>query len=138
MKTAALKKPNVLLRDEWLQTVQDLQTQIKTWAKMELDWSVEWGESRNVEEKALGIYTATDIHILTPNGKLIVEPIARNYPGRGIVELFAWPTLYRVRLIQDDEWGGWRVRTDSGIYLRQEWDRNNFITLANDLLTADA
>ena len=138
MKTAAAKSVDVSLRDDWLRTIQQLQDQIKTWVYMEAGWSTEWGESRKIEEETLDFYTVTDIHILTPSGKLILEPIARNSPGRGIVELFAWPTLYRVRLLQDNDWGGWRVRTDSGIYLRQEWNRNNFITLANDLLTADA
>lgn len=70
------------------------------------------------------------------DGELRVEPVARNFPGRGIVELYAWPTLRRVRLLPNNEQGVWRVLTDCGIYLRQEWDRDSFMTLANDLIQA--
>ena len=126
------------LRQEWLDTVAGLQGQIKAWVYQEPGWAFTAQEERKIKEAALGEYSVPVWKLQTPGGEVRLEPIAHNYPGRGIVELYAWPTLYRVRLIRDEEWGGWRVRTDSGIYLRQEWNRENFITLTNDLLTADA
>ncbi|MGI4788418.1 MAG: hypothetical protein ACRYFS_06155 [Janthinobacterium lividum] len=138
MKTLTEKKVDVSLRDEWLRTVDALQHQVTMWVADELEWSVSEGDDHQVEEEPLGIYTVTNVNIYTPEGRLVLEPIARNYPGRGIVELYAWPTLYRVRLIRDMTIGGWRVRTDSGISLRQEWNRESFVVLANDLLAADA
>jgi len=137
-KTAARTKVDPALREEWLGTITDLQYQIKAWASDEPGWSTSPGDDHQIQEALLGVYTVTNINIHTPDGRLVLEPIARNYPGAGIIELYAWPTLYRVRLIRDTEWGGWRVRTDSGIYLRQEWNRDNFITLVSDLLAADA
>ena len=137
-KIAARAKVEPALREEWLDTVAGLQGQIKAWADQEPGWAFTAQEERRIKESALGEYSVPVWKIQTPDGEVRLEPIARNYPGRGIVELYAWPTLYRVRLIRDEEWGGWRVRTDSGIYLRQEWSRENFITLTNDLLTADA
>lgn len=138
MKAAKSKEVDILLRDEWLRTIRQLQDQVTLWVSEEPGWSVSEGEARQVQEDLLGVYTAVSLDIETPNGKVILEPIARNYPGREIVELLAWPSSYRVRLIKNSDWGGWRVRTDSGIYLRQEWNRNNFIILANDLMAADA
>jgi len=114
------------LRQEWLDTVTALQRQIKAWADQEPGWAFAAHEEREIKEAALGEYSVTVWKIQTPDGEARLEPIARNFPGRGIVELYAWPTLYRVRLIRDEEWGG------------QEWSRENFITLTNDLLTADA
>lgn len=137
-KTTASKKLGAFLREEWLRTVKGLQHQIKTWISSEPGWSVSEGEQHQVEENPLGVYAMTDLDIHTPDGRLVLEPVARNYPASGIVELYAWPTLYRVRLVEDITTGKWRVRTDSGIYLRQEWNQENFVVLINDLLAADA
>jgi len=137
-KVAARAEVDTALRQEWLDTVAGLQDQIKTWVSYEPGWSTSAGEDHHIEEGALGTYIAADINISTPSGRLVLEPVGRNYPGAGVMELYAWPTLYRVRLVRDGMNGGWRVRTDSGIFLRQEWNRENFITLVNDLLAADA
>jgi len=138
MKTAQRTKIDVDLRDEWLRTVDALAGQIADWVRQEPEWSFSVKETQDIEEPLLGRYTVTIWNIQTPEGEVRLEPVARNYPGRGIVELFAWPTLYRVRLTQDASWGGWRIRTDSGISLRQEWTRETFATLVRDLISADA
>ncbi len=136
MKTAARTQINTGLRDDWLRSLQDLQEQIKAWAAQEPDWTTEASETDTISEDALGNYKAPTLTIHAPDGELRVEPIARNFPGRGIVEVYAWRTLRRVRLIPHEAPEKWRVLTDSGIYLRQEWNRENFITLANDLMQA--
>lgn len=136
MTTATSAKLDAFLHDEWLRTIQELQNQIKTWVYMEPGWSTKWGEEHKIEEEPLGVYTVTDINIYTPKGMLVVEPIARNYPSRGIVELYAWPTLFRVRLLRDESDALWQVRVDSGFTLHQEWSRENFIQLVRDLLGA--
>ena len=103
---------------------------------MESGWSTEWGESREIEEEPLGTYTVPVLTICTPDGWLILEPIARNFPGRGIVEFYAWPTLFRVRLLRGEEDTNWQVRVDSGFILHEGWNRKNFVRLAGDLLHA--
>jgi hypothetical protein len=138
MKTAALKEVDISLRDEWLHTVEDLKQLIAAWVAEEPGWSTANGEEHRLQEDPIGVYSVTSMDIHTPEGRLVLEPIARNYPARGIVELYAWPTLFRVRLLRDAAKSGWRVRTDSGIFLREEWTRENFIALVNDLLVADA
>lgn len=139
MKTAIRNQIDTALRDEWLQTVTDLKNKIKTWIQEEAGWSFEkTGEQKEIEEAPLGIYTVEVWRIKTPEGEVRWEPIARNYPSQGRVELYAWPTAYRVHLMRDEGQGNWRILTDSGIYLRQPWDREHFITLVRDLIGADS
>ena len=137
MKTAQRMEVDTTLRDGWLRTVNALADQLAEWVRQEPEWSFEETGTQDVEEPPLGRYAVSLWSIRTPDGEVRLEPIARNYPGRGIVELFAWPTLYRVRLTEDASWGGWRIRTDSGISLRQEWNRENFFILVRDLVSAD-
>ena len=136
MRTAARTKVDTALRDEWLGTVLDLKNDIKIWAYQKKGWSFTRQEEREVEEPHLGKYTVEIRRLKTPEGEVRFEPIARNYPGHGIAELYAWPTGYRVRLIQTED-DSWRVLTDSGIYLRQPWDREHFVTLIRDLIGAE-
>jgi hypothetical protein len=95
----------------------------------------------------LGLYKAPILSIITPNGKLVMEPVARvTFGGQGTVELYAWPTLFRVRLlrkpkeprqhihnIEDIEW---TILTDSGIQWPNSWSKGTFFELAEGLLQA--
>ena len=135
MKTAARTKVDTELRDEWLSSLDELKNQIKTWIHGELGWSMEEVGTKEIEEPPLSLYTVRLFEIKTSQGQARLEPIARNYPGRGIVELYAWPTLRRVRLIQYED-NNWKVLTDSGIYLRAEWNSANAIALVQDLIAA--
>jgi hypothetical protein len=137
MKTATRTEIDTELRDEWLRTLDALQNQIAEWVRQEPGWTLEEVETKEIEEAVLGRYTVSVGSILTPQGEVRLEPLARNYPGRGIVELYAWPTLRRVRLLTSDTAGEWRVRVDSGFNLRQPWDRLHFVLLVNDLIGAE-
>ncbi len=137
-KTAVRTQVDEKLRENWMETIIKLTDQINAWSSQKPGWEFKPQEDQEIEEALLGKYRISTWKLETPDGQVRVEPIARNYPGAGLVELYAWPTLYRVRLVQNSEWGGWRVRTDSGIFLRQQWDRENFITLIDDLIAADA
>lgn len=136
-KTAARADVHPALREEWLKTVADLQSQIKAWTDQEPGWAFTRQEAREIEEAPLGKYSVTVWKLETPDGEVRLEPIARNYPGRGIVELYAWPTLRRVYLLPGNSADDWRVRVDSGFNLRQPWDRERFITLVRDLIGAE-
>ncbi len=132
--TLAAQDKVLEILDEWTHDVRKLAEQVTGWAYQEPGWTVEEADTDKFEDY-LGTYAVPVVTIDTPRGRLILEPIARNYPGKGIVEFYAWPTLFRVRLLLDEE-AAWRVRVDSGFLLHQEWNRENFITLANDLLGA--
>lgn len=124
------------LRQEWLNSTGELAYQLKAWVEQEPRWTMTSDEEVEVEEELLGAYSVALWKIITPIGEVRLEPIARNYPGRGIVELYAWPTLRRVRLLPGKE-NTWQVRVDSGFNLRQPWDREHFILLVRDLIGAD-
>ncbi len=124
------------MRDEWMRSLQALAEQVSDWARLEPGWRVDPFRTGEISEEPLGPYMVPVVTIHTPEGRLVVEPVARNFPGRGIVEFYAWPTLFRVRLLRGDLDADWQVRVDSGFVLHQEWNRDNFIQLANDLLGA--
>lgn len=135
MTTFTPNQRNELIQ-EWQQAVNRLLAQITDWVEQEPGWQVERSQKEVVED-ALGTYQVDWLTIRTPKGRLHVEPIARIvFGGRGTVELYAWPTLFRVRLLRSVHEDRWRIITDSGIALRQEWDRETFTNLVNDLITA--
>lgn len=90
-----------------------------------------------MREEAFGTYPAPVLTIETGSGRLMLESIGRDLlRDRGRVDRYAWPTLFRVMLLNDDTESGWKIRTDSGIMLHQPWDKDTFVTLAQDLMAA--
>ena len=71
----------------------------------------------------------------TKDGERVhLEPQGVDEKGRPVVELYAWPTLIRVRLRAkaDDQW---EIETDMGVPFRQPWNRETLINVVSDLLT---
>ncbi len=136
IKALARSAVDTALRQEWMRRTEELAHQIKAWVEQEPGWTMTSDEEVEIEEELLGAYSVSLWKIVTPDGEVRLEPIARNYPGRGIVELYAWPTLRRVRLLLGRD-GTWQVRVDSGFSLRQPWDREHFVLLVRDLIGAD-
>src|SRR5262245_60987596 len=121
MRTVPKLSPEVKarLRDEWLQVVAALARDVRGWAEKK-GWTVT-EEPREINEERLGIYQAPALQIDTPNGQVILEPIARDVAGAdGRVDLYAWPTHFRVKLLRRAD-GIWYVRTDSGINWPHPW-----------------
>jgi hypothetical protein len=122
------------LRDEWLQVVAALAKQVRDWAEKK-GWTVT-EEQREINEEQLGIYRVPVLQIDTPRGQVVLEPIARDVAGaEGRVDLYAWPTLFRVMLLRG---GGpdWVIRTDSGLNWPHPWEEATFAELAEGLLGA--
>ena len=124
------------LRDEWTRAVRDLERDVVDWAKAE-GWNVN-ASDRVISEESIGVYTVPDLTIETPEGQRLIVEVKGRGPASasGRVQLFAWPTLFRVLLLRKPD-EGWTIRTDSGIPLRKTWNRETFITLARDLLSAE-
>ena len=124
------------LRDEWTRAIRDLEKDVADWAKAE-GWNVSASE-RVVREESIGDYAVPDLTIETPEGQRLILEVKGRGPANaaGRVQLFAWPTLFRVLLLRKPD-DGWIIRTDSGIPLRKTWNRETFITLARDLLSAE-
>jgi len=137
MTTMAMpEKVDIDLRDQWLDSLTLLADKVSTWASQEKGWRVESTDTQSVSEELLGTYDVPVLTIHTPEGRLILEPIARNFPGSGIVELYAWPSLFRVRLLQDQPGAEWEARIDSWYVVPRQWNRESFVQIAHSLLNA--
>ena len=125
--------PNVV-REQWQSAVEQLVNSISAWAK-ELNWSVDRQE-KQLSEALIGTYAVDMLNILTSQGQqgqLVVEPIAQGVSGAdGRVDLYAWPSLNKVRLLLKQ--GKWSIRTDSELDWPKEWSRETFQDLARNLV----
>jgi len=118
-------------REVWMTRVRLLLKQVSAWAKIQ-GWKVERASKRL--EDSSGRYNVPTLRLHAPRGELILEPVSAHAIGAGgRVDLEAYPTLNRVRLLADES-GGWRIMTDSNVPLREPWSQETFIQLAADLL----
>jgi hypothetical protein len=109
-----------------------LADQVSGWCNAE-GWAVERDE-KVIQERALGRYTVPSLRVTVPSGELSLNPIGLYVVGAdGRVDLEAFPTLSRVKLVGDA--GGWKIMTDSNVPLRVPWDRQTFVQLVQDLLS---
>lgn len=129
-------KTDTTLREQWLQSLKELVGEVSGWAMQQTGWHIDSEAAQSVSEEALGTYDVPVLTIHTPEGRLILEPIARNFPGSRIVELYAWPSLFRVRLLQDQPGAEWEARIDSWYVVPQQWNRESFVQIAHSLLGA--
>lgn len=125
--------------DEWTDAVSSLYQEISGWAQHQPGWTV--APAKAYEETVGGkeVPRSEDkecLMITTPKGSVRLEPLGVRKDGRGIVEMYAWTTLVRVRLLHKPKHKSWEVITDSGLPFHLEWNEKNFVRLVNDLLTA--
>jgi hypothetical protein len=120
-----------LRRENWIFRVTALVDQISKWSEAE-GWKVERHE-KTIREELLGTYRVPEISVRLAGGEILLVPVALHIVGGdGRVDLEAIPTLARVKLIGVK--GGWEVFADTNVPLRINWNRRNFVTLAQDLL----
>lgn len=124
-------KPDTL--ESWLDALRKLADDVKGWANNE-GWSVK-EEQRTITERGFGTYAAPRLRIRPPDGEVDLEPVGRYVLGAdGRVDLFAWPSLNRMKLILKDE--TWQVFTDSNVAWPNPWGEQTFVGLARDLSSA--
>lgn len=117
-------------RDDWIHRVNDLVDEVERWTATE-GWTAHRGEAQ-LRERLLGEYVLPTLQIRTPAGDLFLKPVALHVAGAdGRVDLEAWPTLNRVKLVGRE--GGWQIVTDSNVPLRDTWGAEAFVRLARDL-----
>jgi len=124
-------------RRDWECDTARLADDVQTWAGQAAarGWRAERAEKGLAEEIVGGAYRVPVVTIYAPQGRLVLEPIARGTMGaQGRVDLYAWPSRFRVMLLHRD--GEWVARTESGIDWPQAWGRETFLTLAEGLLKA--
>lgn len=131
-------------RHNWERDTAALADEVQAWAEQQgaaRGWRVERAETELAEEVVGGAYRVPVLTLYAPQGRLLLEPIARGTVGaQGRVDLYAWPSLFRVMLLHKprgkDRPLEWVVRTESGLDWPQPWSQETFLTLAEGLLKA--
>lgn len=122
-------------RSRWIELVSTFANEVANWAR-ERNWRVAITHVKRSEE-LLGTYEVPTLIIQTERGAVRIEPVARVVKGAlGRIDLYAYPTLFRVMLLRSPQHGEWRIRTDSGFFLRQSWNKETFLDLVQDLAAA--
>lgn len=121
-------------REEWRNAVTSLTEAVRDWAEAR-GWNV--AESlREVSEETITSSTFPVLEIQTPRGQVMLEPIGRDILGaQGRVDLYAWPSLYRVLLLRKQD-HSWVIRTESGLNWPHPWNQATFYELAEGLVDA--
>ena len=125
------------VRAEWVRVVRDLVRQIRAWVEAQPGWNVVSEHEKQVSERPIGQYAAPVLTFRTPDARVVIDPVARNVGGKGAVELYVLPTLRRVKMLHDVAGGEWQILTDSGISLRQPWNRDTFVQVVEDMIHVD-
>jgi hypothetical protein len=122
-------------RSEWVEAANKQADAVRRWAEEE-GWDVELSSGDGFES-APGEHGIPVLTIRTPEGRVVFEPVAREILGAtGRIDLYAWPTLFRVMLIRRLD-GNWIIRTESGLNWPHEWNRETFLELAEGLVRAE-
>ncbi|HTW93783.1 MAG TPA: hypothetical protein VMD30_03245 [Tepidisphaeraceae bacterium] len=120
------------IRQHWSDQVRNLMSNISAWAKEE-GWPVV--EEEKEMRDSLGAYNLPRLSIqLSNRNEIHVDPVFHVSAGRGRVDVSAIPTLNRVRLVEDREFNGWKIVTDSNVPIRRIWEKRAFTDLVADLL----
>lgn len=121
----------------WTDAVNALFQQVQQWITEERpEWQIEF-TTADITEESLGRYTTRVMEISAHSGRLILEPVGRDVFGAdGRIDLYAWPSLYRVMLLRSFAGDEWVIRTSSGIDWPQPWSQPGFLAVADRLLRA--
>jgi hypothetical protein len=124
--------PYAQRRQDWVSRVVALVDQVEQWCAA-AGWAVERDE-KTIREKLLGEYVVPQLRVKAPGGELQLNPIGLDViGGDGRVDLEAYPTLARVKLIGVN--GTWSLMADPNVPLRRPWTSETFVELAQDLLS---
>jgi hypothetical protein len=118
------------IRDEWILTVNALLAQAEEWAAEQVDWPTK-RLTKTATEERLGSFEIDQLLIHAPQGRLLLDPVARFVMGaEGLVDFSVMPSLDYATIVRRK--GKWELRP-----LFQEkpcaWNRANFLKTAQDL-----
>lgn len=147
--------PDPPSRDEWLRAIDSLFSDVERWAD---EWlvagdgppfsgvRVERTQKEVTDEIADDRYIVPVLQIsnwrpreakLAREEHLVLEPKGFNsLTGTGRIDFYAWPAMYRVRLLNRAGGGPWTVKTDSGLDWPLPWNKETFMQIAEGLLDA--
>ncbi len=130
------KKPAQSDLTRWRAALEALIAEVIAWADAE-GWAVA-RSAKQLTESGWGEYEVEFVRLRGPQGEIQIDPIGGQVVGaEGRVDLIAWPSMNRVRLIlkKDGEWG---ILTDSNVWIRRKLNRKTFVDLAHDLTASNA
>jgi hypothetical protein len=115
---------------EWLESVNEIVAEIADWAR-DAGWLVHQTKVP-IAHDWIRKYVAPGLQLKPPVGHLFVEPLGRRVLGAdGRIDLYAWPSHYRVMLIRKG--GKWRLRDENGKAWPKAWSRKTFLEVAQIL-----
>lgn len=133
---AASQEENDERLEHWRRAVAALIDAVQLWVSASSGWKVSQSDTEITEDGTGRPYALPILEITSPQGVIVLEPIAARVAGaRGRVDFYGWPSLYRVMLLLQPE-GEWVVRTDSGIDWPHDWGKDTFFELAKSLSRA--
>ena len=122
---------------QWSKLIHDLFQEVSEWSRKN-GWQITYSDTDALDYRSS--MNPMPVLLITvpelPDGQIILEPQNLNGGGQGRVKMYASETLYRVRLLPDQENTGWTILTDSGIPLHSVWGKETFTILVQDLLRA--
>jgi hypothetical protein len=100
----------------WLQEVETVFRQAEEWSKKR-DWATR-RDTKTITEPPFGTYQAPVLLIHTPQGRLLLDPIAHVVGGaEGRIDFCVYPSFDGIMLIKTDQ--GWQFES----LRRQDWNR---------------
>jgi hypothetical protein len=103
-------------RDAWLQEVETILQQAEEWSHKH-EWATR-RDTKTITEPPLGTYQAPVLLIHRPQGRLLLDPIARFVGGaEGRIDFCVYPSFDGIMLIKTG--GHWQLESLE----RQEWNR---------------
>jgi hypothetical protein len=118
-------------RDDWIEAVEKLCADVQSWS-LARGWVVR-REQKTLREDRLGAYVVPVLTIQSPQGRLLLNPIARYVVGaNGRVDLDAFPSFEAVPIIRTET--GWRVASQNEMNLDREWNEASFAEVSTTLM----
>lgn len=105
---------------------------IRQWASHQEGWMVTLSKREYQLPESDESVDFSELHLITPEGKIHFEPQGQSRGHGYVVEMYAWPTLIRVYLIRKSG-HDWQVFTDTMLSFYWEWNESNFVRLVRDM-----
>ena len=119
------------VRDAWLQEVESILRQAEDWSKKR-DWATR-RDTKKITETPLGSYQVSVLLVHTPQGRLLLDPIAHFVGGaEGRIDFCVYPSFDGIMLIKTDE--GWQFEALRRPGWRLAWSEATFAQMARELL----
>ncbi|HEV3003477.1 MAG TPA: hypothetical protein VGX78_03405 [Pirellulales bacterium] len=115
----------------WLADIEGVFQNAERWAAR-LQWTTK-RDSKVITEQSIGQYEAPLLLIHAPQGRLMLDPIARFVGGaEGRIDFCVMPSFDSAMLVKVD--GGWRFSSNSRTDFDLPWSEESFATVAAEML----